>query len=318
MAIYIVQRLAAMAAIVVVMSIVIFATIYVLPGSAAVLMLGEYATPESIAALERKLGLDDPLWVQYWRWASGALAGNFGDSLVLERPVAPMIGDALASSAILAGLTMVFVTVLGVGFGVLCAVYRGSPLDHALSVTSYLGVSVPEFFFAILFVIVFAAYLGWLPAHGYAPLSEGVGRFAAHLVLPVATLTLALLAHVLRQTRSSMIETMRQDYVRAARARGVPERVVVMRHALRNALLPIITVLAYDVGWLIGGVVVVETVFGYPGLGRLMLFAIERHDFPIIQASVLVMTFIFAMSNLAADLLYAFVNPKIRYGRSVG
>ncbi len=315
---YVAKRLAAMAGLVVVMSVIMFAAIYVLPGSAAVLMLGEYATPEALLALERRLGLNDPLWTQYWRWLSSAWAGDFGNSLVMELPVGPMVIDALAKSAVLAGTTMIFVTIIGVTAGVVCAVRQGSMVDHTLSLISYLGVSVPEFFFAIIFVLVFAANLGWFPANGYATADEGIARYLAHLVLPVATLTIALLAHVLRQTRSSMIEVLRQDYVRAARARGVPERVVIFHHALRNAMLPIITVLAYDVGWLIGGIVVVETVFGFPGIGRLTIFAIERHDFPIIQATVLAMTIIFASSNLAADLLYALFNPKIRYGRSVG
>ena len=201
--------------------------------------------------------------------------------------------------------------------GVIAAVRQNKAVDHGISLFTYIGISVPEFFWGIVLVIVFARYLKLLPPGGRGDPSDSLWTRISYLILPTATLTFTLIAHVSRMTRSSMIETLRSNYVRNARAKGLPERIVIIRHALRNALLPTITVLAADVGWLIGGIVVVETVFSYPGLGRLMIFALERHDLPLIQGSILVITAIYCCANLIADLLYAFFNPKIRYGNAV-
>jgi peptide/nickel transport system permease protein len=286
-----------------------------LPGNVANIIAGQFASPDVVAAIEEKLGLNDPIWVQYWRWVSGVLVGDFGQSLVMERPVGPIIFDALAASATLAGISFVLVAVIGIVLGVIAAVHQNRPIDHAVSIFTYMGISVPEFFWGIVLIILFARYLGWLPSSGAGDWSEGLFAWASHLVLPAATLTFTLIAHVSRLTRSSMLETLRSNYVRNARAKGLPEALVIRRHALRNALLPTITVLAIDVGWLIGGIVVVETVFAYPGLGRLLVFAIERHDLPLIQASILIIAAIYCIANLVADLLYAYFNPKIRYGQ---
>lgn len=317
MASFVVQRLAALILIAALMTVLVFAATQILPGNAAVMIMGKYATPEQIAALEQKLGLNDPLHLQYFRWAGGLIQGDFGHSLVMDRPVAPMVAEALARSLILAVLAMTAVTVAGIGLGVISAVTAGSVIDHAASIFSYVGVSIPEFFWAIVFILVFAGMLGWLPASGYPSTSDGILTAASHFVLPVATLTLTLLAHVSRLTRSSMLEVLQTQYIMAARARGLPERRVILGHALRNALLPAITVLAADFGWLIGGIVVVETVFAYPGVGRLLIFAVERHDLPILQAIILILTLVYTVANLVADLLYAYVNPKIRYGGSI-
>lgn len=311
---YILRRLAAIAAILVVMSMLIFGITQILPGNVASIIAGQFATPEVIAAVEAQLGLNDPAYLQYLRWASGVLVGDFGQSLVMDRPVGPLIADALAASALLAVTSLVLVAVFGILFGVVSAVRQNRPSDHAISTFTYIGVSVPEFFWGIVLIIVFARYLGLLPSGGIGDLSQGFWTWASYLVLPTITLTFTLIAHVSRLTRSSMIDALRSNYVRNARAKGLPERDVIYRHALRNALLPTITVLAIDVGWLIGGIVVVETVFSYPGLGRLLVFAIERQDLPLIQASILLIAAIYAFANLAADLLYAFFNPRIRYG----
>jgi peptide/nickel transport system permease protein len=186
-----------------------------------------------------------------------------------------------------------------------------------VSIITYLGVAVPEFFWAIVVIMVFAGGLGWLPSSGYEPLASGFWIWAQHLIAPTLTLVFAHLAHVSRLTRSSMIEIMQSPYIVAARAKGLPERIIVRHHALRNALLPTITVLALDFGRLMGGIVVVETVFGYPGLGRLIVFSIQNRDLPTLQAAILVVAAIYALANLTADLLYARLNPKIRYGRNV-
>ena len=237
--------------------------------------------------------------------------------MVREKP-APCfyMGAFYAESMILAALSMFGVIVVGLSLGVLSAVYRGRVFDHVASMFGYLGISVPEFFWGILLLLLFAKYLGWLPATGYKTLGDGLWPFASHLILPVATLMLTLIAHVLRMTRSSMLEVLHSQYVKTARAKGLPENVVLVRHALPNGLLPTITVLAFDVGFLIGGIVVIEKVFGYPGIGRMLIFSMERHDIPLMQAIILVMTVLFTLANLVADLLYAYFNPRIRYGRT--
>ena len=315
---YVVQRLGTVMVIMVAMSLLVFLATHALPSNTAALILGQYSTPETQAALEHKLGLDLPLPVQYWHWAKGMLEGDMGQSLVMERPVAPMLWDALSRSAILAVSAMAVVSILGLTLGVVAAVWRGRWPDHAASIFTYFGVSLPEFYWGLVFILVFCSTFHLLPSSGYANLSDGFGPFLAHLVLPVATLALTLLAHVARLTRSSMVEALESMYVKVARARGLPERLVIVRHALRNALIPSITVLAQDFGFLIGGIVAVETVFAYPGLGRMLVGALERQDLPLMQAAILVLTGIYCLANLTADLLYGVVNPRIRYGGSIG
>jgi peptide/nickel transport system permease protein len=245
------------------------------------------------------------------------LRGDMGDSLVMERPVAPMLWDAFGRSAILAVAAMTIVATLGVAMGVAAAVWRGRWPDHAISVFAYLGISVPEFYWGLVLILVFASTFHLLPASGAGTLSGGLAGYLSYLVLPVVTLALTFLAHVSRLTRSSMAEELESMYVKVARSRGLPERVVIVRHALRNALLPTITVLAQDFGFLIGGIVAIETVFAYPGLGRLLIFALQRQDLPLMQAAILVLTAVFCVANLAADLLYGVVNPRIRHGGAV-
>ena len=316
MLLYTLKRLAYVAVILAVMSVLIFWATQVMPGDVAQMIVGQFATDEQIRAVRAKLRLDDPIHVQYLRWAGGLLRGDLGLSLMMDRPIGPLIAEAIQRSAVLAGISIVLIAMLGIWLGVHSAVRKGKAVDHAISVGTYFFISVPEFFWAIVVILLFTGYLGWLPATGYAPLSEGFWQWLQHIVLPVATLVSGLVAHVSRLTRSSMIETMQSQYVTAARAKGLPESVVIRRHALRNALVPTITVLAIDVGLLMGGIVVVETVFSYPGLGRMLIFAIEQKDIPMVQAGILSVTAVYAFANLAADLLYAFFNPRIRYGRA--
>ncbi len=313
---YTFKRLLTVIAILAVMSVAIFSITQILPGDIAHMIVGQFATDDQIRAVRLRLHLDDPGYVQYLRWAAGLLHGDLGVSMMMERPLGPMIAEAIVRSAVLAGISIVLVAAIGIWLGVYSGVRRGTRVDRFISVGSYFFISVPEFFWAILVIMLFTGYLGWFPSTGYAPLSEGFWNWARHIVLPVATLVSGLVAHVSRLTRSSMIETMQAQYITAARAKGLPENVVVRRHALRNALVPTITVLAIDVGLLMGGIVVVETVFSYPGLGRLLIFAIEQKDLPLIQAGILAVTAVYALANLAADLLYAFFNPRIRYGRA--
>lgn len=295
-------------------SVLIFAIVHILPGNVAYAILGEYATPASVAVLEQRLGLHDPLWLQYWHWLSGVLLGRMGDSLVMDRPAGPLIIDALGRSAILAGFAFAIVASLGIGLGVHAATHQGRVSDQAMTLAQFVFIAVPDFFWAILAVVIFASWLRWLPATGYSPLRDGFLPWASHLILPVLVLSIGLLAHISRLTRAAMLEALRSRYVLMARAKGMSERRVLWRHAAPNAMLPTITILAIDFGLLIGGVVVVETVFAYPGLGRLLVFAIEHHDLPLLQAGMLVLTTIYAVANLIADLGYAALNPRIRYG----
>jgi peptide/nickel transport system permease protein len=313
MLLFTLTRLGYLAIVLVVMSVLIFLITQAMPGDVAHLIAGQFATKEVIEAISVRLGLDQPLIVQYGRWAAGILHGDLGRSLVLEQPIAPIVMEALIRSLVLAIAALFIVAVMGIGLGVLAAVQRGRLSDQLVSAISYIGIAVPDFFWAIVLILVFGSYLQLLPTGGYAPISDGFLPWVKHLVLPVVTLVLMLLARVARLTRSSMIDVLQTNYVKYARAKGMPERVVIFRHALKNALLPTITVLAINFGWILGGVVVIETVFSYPGLGRLLLFAIQRHDLPLIQATILLVSTAYCLANLVADLLYAVVNPKIRH-----
>ena len=317
MIIYVAHRLAAVIAIIMVMSMLVFLATHALPATIAEVILGQYATPETVTALETKLGLTRPLLTQYWEWASDVLQGDLGRSLAMEVPIAPILWTAFGRSAVLGAAALVVVSILGIALGVIAAIRRGRAVDHLASGFTIVGLSVPEFFWGLLLILLFGSYLRLLPTSGYGTLQQGAGSYLAHLILPVATLAIGLLAHIARLTRSSMLEALDTAYVKAARARGLPERAVVIRHALRNALLPTVTVLAQDVGLLIGGIVAVETIFAYPGIGRLLVYALERHDLPLMQAAILVLTAVQCLANLAADLLYALFNPQIRYGRAV-
>ena len=312
LAAFLLRRLVGLLGVLLGMSVLIFGIIHVLPGNVAYAILGEFATPAAVAQLEAKLGLNDPLPVQYWRWLDAMLHGDLGMSIVMNRPAASLIGEALGRSALLAGLAFGLIAAGGISLGLYAATHRGRASDKVLTLAQFVLIAVPEFFWAILAVLVFASWLNLLPATGYAPFHAGVADWAAHLVLPVLVLSFGLVAHVTRLTRSSMLEVLDSRFVLAARARGLPERRVLWRHALPNAHLPAITVLAIDAGLLIGGIVVVETVFAYPGLGRLLVYAIERHDLPLLQVGMMVVTAIYALANFVAELLYAALNPRIR------
>jgi peptide/nickel transport system permease protein len=312
LAAFLLRRILGLLGVLLGMSVLIFGIIHILPGNVAYAILGEFATPAAVAQLEAKLGLNDSLPVQYWRWLDAMLHGDLGMSIVMNRPAASLIGEALGRSALLASLAFGLIAAGGISLGLYAATHRGRASDKVLTLSQFVLIAVPEFFWAILAVLVFASWLNLLPATGYAPLDAGVADWAAHLVLPVLVLSFGLVAHVSRLTRSSMLEVLDSRFVLAARARGLPERRVLWRHALPNALLPAITVLAIDAGLLIGGIVVVETVFAYPGLGRLLVYAIERHDLPLLQVGMMLVTAIYALANFVAELLYAALNPRIR------
>ena len=311
---YLLKRLGFIAVILLVVSFVVFAITQILPGNAAQMILGELALPEQVKALERQLRLNDPWFVQYGRWFAGLMTGDWGTSMIMRQPVLPLISVALSRSLILAGLSLVIVTCIAIPLGVLAASRRGKATDAGISVVSYVGVTIPEFVTATLLLVFLARpEVGLFPAGGYTPPGEDFAKFLSHLVLPIVTLTVILMAHISRQTRSEMVDALQHDYVRTATLKGLPRHVVLIKHALRNAMLPTITVIALDVGYLIGGIIVVEEVFAYPGLGRLLIFAMQNRDLPLIQAGVLVMAATYALANLLADLLYAWLDRGIQY-----
>lgn len=314
MAFYVARRTLSIALVLVLISLIVFVAIHVLPGSAATLILGEYATPESLRALERDMGLDRPFVLQYAAWMGGVVTGDWGYSLAMKQPVTAIVGLRLRNSALLAGFALVAVALIAVPLGTLAALRRGRWLDLAILTGSYIGISVPEFVTGMVLILVLAGpSLHLFPTGDYAPLAAGLRTWLSHLVLPALTLTLVLLAHVLRQTRSGLVEVLQSAYVRTARLKGATERRVVARHALRNGLLPAVTVIALDLGYLMGGIVVVEEVFAYPGMGRLILYAIQNRDVPLLQVSILIVAATYAFANFAADLAYAWLDPRIRY-----
>ncbi len=314
MASYVARRTLSITLVLVLISLIVFVAIHVLPGSAATLILGEYATPESLRALEREMGLDRPFAVQYAAWMGGVMTGDWGYSLAMKQPVTAIVGLRLRNSALLAGFALLAVVLIATPLGTLAALRRGRWLDLAILTGSYIGISVPEFVTGMMLILVLAGpSLHLFPTSDYAPLAAGFRTWLSHLVLPALTLTLVLLAHVVRQTRSGLVEVLQSAYVRTARLKGATERRIVGRHALRNGLLPAVTVIALDLGYLMGGIVVVEEVFAYPGMGRLILYAIQNRDVPLLQVSILIVAATYTFANFAADLTYAWLDPRIRY-----
>ena len=310
---YLLKRLALIGYTLLVVSLIVFAITQVLPADAAVMLLGENATPDALAAVRLQLGLDAPVWSQYLRWLAGLLQGDFGVSMRTSQPVGPAMFEALGRSLLLALLSILLMLALALPLGIVAAVRRGKAADLVVSVISYLGVSLPEFVTATLFVLVLADWLQWLPATGYVPLSEDVWRGLRHLALPVLTVSIILIAHVSRMVRSELVDVLHADYIRAARLKGLSRRAVLFKHGLRNALLPTITIVALDIGYLLGGVIVVEEIFALPGIGRQLIVAIQSRDLPSIQAGALIMATTYAIANFLADIAYAWLDRRIQY-----
>ena len=295
-------------------SLIVFGVTQLLPANAAVMILGEYATDDALQALETQLGLNDPAYVQYWRWLSSVLQGDFGVSLRTGQAVAPTILDALSRSLLLAGFALSLVVLIAIPLGMLAAAQRGKAVDMGVSVASYIGISLPEFVLATLLLVWLTDQsVALFPASGYVSLSDDPLKALWHIALPVITLTLILTAHISRMVRSEMADTLESDFVRAAQLKGLTRRQVLFKHALPNSLLPVITIIALDVGYLIGGIIVVEEVFAFPGLGRQLILAIQNRDLPMIQAGALVMAIIYATTNLLADIAYALLDKRIQY-----
>lgn len=310
--VFIVRRLALSAIVLLTVSIVVFLVVQVLPGDVASMILGQEATAQDLATLRTKLGLDRPAYLRYFEWVTGVARGDWGTSLRLDQPVAPLIMSRLINSAFLAVVTLLISVPLAVGLGVWAGLRHGRRVDRTIAVVTLIGTSLPEFVWGSVFIIVFAFWLRWLPPSALMDVNDSLLTKLEYLVLPVATLTVAMLAYTSRMTRTSMIDVLETNYVRTARLKGIGERAVIIRHALPNALLPTITIVAMNIGWLMGSLVVVETVFSYPGLGRMMVFAVTQRDVPMLQMVVLVTAMVYALANLLADVLYAYLDPRVR------
>lgn len=294
-------------------SVLIFAATSILPGDVATMVLGREASEQAKEALRQELGLDRPLVVQYWSWLADFGRGDWGSSLSLNEEVRGITLERLRNSAMLAAVAFLMYVPIGILLGVVAAWRRNSYYDHVISAGSLAFVGLPEFVTAVLLIAVFSRGLGWLPSSSsIAPGTSFIDAFPS-LVLPALTVSLTSLAYVVRMTRASTAEVLDTEYVRTARLKGLAVRQVLFGHVLRNSLLPTVTVVAAGVGWLMGGLIVTEAVFGYPGLGRLVLFAVQRRDIPLIQATTLLIVVIFAFANLLADIVYALLNPRIRY-----
>jgi ABC-type dipeptide/oligopeptide/nickel transport system permease component len=285
--------------------VVVFLLLYVAPGDPVQEMVGERADAETIARLRRELRLDDPVPVQFAHYAGGVLTGNLGTSYITGRPILQDIAERFPKTLLLAATAMVLAAVVGISIGVITARWPGGALDRISLGAAYLGISFPVYWVGLLLILLFAVTLRWLPPSGY-------GR-AQYLVLPALALGSRSIAFLARVTRSSMLEVLGSDFVRTARAKGLVERTVVVRHALRNALIPVITVLGLDFGYYLTGSILTETIFSWPGLGRYVVNAISRRDLPAIQGSVLFLSVVFVAVNLLTDLAYAKADPRVSY-----
>jgi peptide/nickel transport system permease protein len=311
---YIGQKLWALLWVLAGISVVVFLVLRLTPGDPALILLGPIATQEDVDRLRAELGLNAPLYVQYAVWLWHVLRGDLGASITMHRPVLGEVFLKFRATALLTGAALLFSTAVGVTAGVLAGWKRNSALDRISMVLALLGVSVPVFWLGIVLIFVFSVWLRVLPAGGmHAPFGGGPWDTLAHLVLPAVALGAASTGIVARITRSSMLEVIRQDYMRTAQAKGVPERRTLQRHGLKNALIPVVTVLGVQIGYLLSGAILTETVFSWPGVGTLLVTAILSRDFPMVQGGVLFVAALFVLVNLAVDLSYTYLDPRIRY-----
>lgn len=313
MAAYILRRFLVLPIVLLGVSFLVFLVIHLVPGNPAQVIAGPDAPPETVRAIEHELGLDRPLYYQYATYLARVLHGDLGRSLRTKRPVISDIADALPKTVELAVAASLLTPIFALPLGILAAARRGSLLDRGLMLVSMLGITAPVFSIALALMWLFGYTVHLLPISGYGgPLWTVAGLRS--IALPAVTLAIGSVASVARLTRSAMLEVLNQDYIRVARAKGLAESRVLLRHGLRNALLPVVTVLGLQVAYLLSGAVVTETVFAWPGVGRLIIYAIQGRDFPLVQGIVLVVATLFVLVNLAIDVLYAFIDPRIHYG----
>ena len=321
--IYILKRLGISVLLLIAISVIIFSIVQMMPGDVVNLMLRGISLQslgqETVDELRKELGLGLPFHIQYFNWIKGVFRGDLGNSLIMKTPVAPIILHRLMNSLILAIPACGMMVIFGLTFGVLAAVKQNTWLDHIISFFTFTAISIPSFIVGLLFIYIFSIKLNLIPAvysavsFEHFSLWKKIGFFFSVLIFPTLTLSFDCVSYVSRQARASMIEELKTNYVRTAVLKGVPTRGVIIRHALKNALLPAITVMAFSFGYIIGGVVVVEAVFAYPGIGNLILIAINNRDLPLILGTMLVISSCYVLANLIADVMYTFFNPRIRY-----
>ncbi|MES0101719.1 ABC transporter permease [Mesorhizobium sp. M0019] len=313
MAAYILRRSISAIAVMVMVGMFVFLLLRLAPGDPAAMIAGKSATAEMIAGIREKLGLNDPMPVQFIGWVRDMLGGDFGTSIFAGRPVLELISQRLEPTLSLSILTMIVSVSVGVSFGILAAWRTGGLVDRLLAAFSALGYSVPVFVIGYFLIYFFAIKTHWLPVQGYAPFNQGLGPWFVHLVLPTVALSLGYIAFIARVTRASMLEVLSEDYMRTAAAKGASSYAMLFHHALKNAGVPILTVIGISFAYLIGGVVLTETVFNIPGIGRLVVDAINNRDYPIIQSVLILTSGLYVFINLTVDLAYTLIDPRIRY-----
>ncbi|MGH2617162.1 MAG: ABC transporter permease [Thermomicrobiales bacterium] len=311
---YILRRLVMLVPVMLVVGVVVFALVHLTPGDPAAVILGDRANPEDIARLRTQLGLNDPLPVQFVRWFGNMLRFDFGESIFLGEPVTQALLNRVQPTLLLTLYALTFQIVIGVPAGVLAAVRYNSPLDRVFTVLAISGSAIPTFFLGIVLILIFAVRLRWLPSGGYVPPDEGFIEHGKSMVLPAFALGFSAAGLLARLVRSSMLDVLREDYVRTAWAKGLPEQWIIVRHALRNALIPALTIIGISVGALLGGAVVTETVFTIPGMGRLVVQSIARRDYPVIQGAIVAIALTYVLVNLVVDVLYVYIDPRVRLG----
>ncbi|QRM32202.1 ABC transporter permease [Microvirga sp. VF16] len=313
MASYILRRMISAIAVMAMVGVFVFLLIRLAPGDPAAVMAGRDATEEMIVSIRERLGLNEPLPVQFLLWLSGMFRGDFGISIFSGRPVLELLVQRLGPTISLALLTLALSVTAGVSFGILAAWRAGGLVDRLLQIFSAFGYSVPVFVIGYFLVYLLAINTGWFPVQGYVPIGAGLGRWFGHLALPTLTLSIPYIAFVARITRASMLEVLTEDYMRTAAAKGASSYAMLFHHALKNAGVPILTVIGLSFAYLIGGVVLTETVFNIPGVGRLVVDAINNKDYPIIQSVLILTSGLYVLINLAVDLAYTLIDPRIRY-----
>jgi len=311
---YLIRRIGFIIITLIIASIIIFSVTQFLPGDVAGIILGQFATERAIENLREELGLNRPLHVQYLTWAGGFIRGDWGNSLTSRMPIRPIVMERLGNSAMLAGMALLIYVPLGIVLGVIAALKRDKLPDQLISGVSMAFVGLPEFVSGLLLITFLAIGLEWFPANSSINPNTPFREAFPYLVLPAITVSLTGLGYIARMTRSGTIDVLRADYVRAADLKGLPAWQVLIKHVLRNSLLPTVTVVAMGIGWLLGGLIVTEAVYGYPGLGRLIVYSIQRQDLPMIQACSMIVVAVYSISNLTADILYGLLNPRIRVG----
>lgn len=307
------RRLAGMVVVMFIVATMVFFLTRLAPGDPASLMLGEQATAADVAQLRKTYGLDQPIIIQYVLWLKEVVSGNLGQSIFLQRPVLQAIAERAEPTFFLALFSIIIAAAIGIPTGIISAVWRGEKTDQIVSGGAMLAASVPSFWLGLLFIQFFAVRLGWFPVAGYGPPGAGLAERLYHLLLPASVLGIVNSALITRFTRASMLDVLSEDYVRTARAKGLSEQRIVLRHGLGNALVPIITVVGLTAALLIGGAIITETVFGLPGIGNLVVSAVLRRDYPVIQGALIVIAGIYVLINFAIDMIYTLVDPRVKY-----